>query len=84
MWRRNWLGTPLAEDPFGAALLAAGVSEAFITAGTVDPQVALPGGGGKKGSLFDQLEDMDVAECVARCKEIADAQPAAGGEAKQG
>ena len=42
--RMNWIGTPLADDPFGAALLAAAVPEAYISAGTVDPQVALPGG----------------------------------------
>ena len=60
----------------GAALLGAGVTAEFINAGTVDPQVVLPGGDGKKGSLFDQLEDMDVGDCVAKVKEIADAASA--------
>ena len=35
-----------------------------------EPQVLLPGGDGKKGSLFDQLEDMDFDECLAKLKEI--------------
>merc|ERR1719343_929793 len=62
----NWLRTPLAEDAFGAALLSAGVPEPFIKAGTVDPQVVLPGTDGKKGSLFDALEDLDYTACLAK------------------
>ena len=68
--RTNWLAAPIADDPFGKALLAAGVSPDFVSAGTVDPQVVLPGEGGKKGSLFDQLEDLDFDECLAKMKEI--------------
>ena len=30
-----------------------------------------PGGDGKKGSLFDQLEDLDFDECLAKVKAIA-------------
>ena len=37
-------------------------------------QVSLADGSGKKGSLFDQLEDLDLDECVATCKAIADAE----------
>ena len=69
--RKNWLKTALSDDTFGKALLAAGVSKEFITAGTVDPQVVLPGDDGKKGSLFDQLEDLDFDECLAKVKAIA-------------
>ena len=71
--RMNWIGTPLADDPFGAALLAAAVPEAYISAGTVDPQVALPGG--LKGSLFDALEDLDTDECLAKVALLAAAAP---------
>ena len=39
--RSNWLKTAVADDPFGAALLGAGVSAEFVAAGTVDPQVLL-------------------------------------------
>jgi len=59
--RNNWLEVPLGEDPYGAALLAAGVSEEWIKAGSVDPQVTLIEG--DKGSLFDSLEDLDAKEC---------------------
>jgi len=67
--RMNWLSTPLAADPFGAALLDAGVREAFIKEGSVDPQVPLPDG--KKGSLFDALEDLDTDECIDKLKLLA-------------
>ena len=33
------------------------------------PQVNLPGG--SKGSIFDNLEDIDRAACIAKCVEIA-------------
>jgi nucleoside diphosphate kinase len=67
--RMNWCGASLEKDPFGAALLSAGVPAASATAWTVDPQVSLPGGG--KGSLFDALEDQDASACVATCQAIA-------------
>jgi len=67
--RMNWLGSPLSSDPFGAALLDAGVREAYITEGTLDPQVAMPDG--SKGSLFDALEDMDSADCLAKVVTLA-------------
>ena len=67
--RLNWLGTPLAADPFGAALLAAKVAEPYVTAGTVDPQVALLDG--SKGSLFDALEDLDSEECLSKVALLA-------------
>ena len=37
-------------------------------------QVALPGGEGKQGSLFDQLEDLDLAECLSKAVELSKAQ----------
>ena len=63
--------------PFGKLLLDAGISEATLKEWSVDPQVVIPGADGKKGSLFDQLEDLDVEECVKKCVEINAAQPAA-------
>lgn len=68
--RSNWLKTPFGDDVFGKQLLAAGISEETLKAWTVDPQVTLPGSDGKKGSLFDALEDLDLAECLAKCKQI--------------
>ncbi len=69
--RLNWIGATLAEDSFGKALLDAGISEDFIKAGTVDPQVQLDAEG-TKGSLFDTLEDSDADACLAKLKELYD------------
>ena len=63
--RLNWTGATLGADPFGAQLLAAGVPAEMATAWTLDPQVALEDG--RKGSLFDSLEDMDAPACAAKC-----------------
>jgi len=77
----NWLGADAKGDAFGAQVLAGmpGDDEAklkMLKAFTVDPQVVLPGGDGRKGSLFDQLEDLDLPAALARCTAIAAAQPA--------
>ena len=69
--RNNWLGVALAEDSFAAAMLAAGVPEATIAAWTKDPQVDI--GEGKKGSIFDALEDMNAADCLAKACALAGA-----------
>jgi len=65
--RANWLSASIKEDAFGAALIAEGIAEATIKEWTVDPQVTHAEG---KGSCFDLLEDLDAAECVAKCKTI--------------
>ena len=74
--RTNWLkdAYTAANDPFGKLLIEAGIPEATLKEWSVDPQVVIPGGDGKKGSMFDQVEDMDVEECVAKCVEIYKAQ----------
>lgn len=72
--KSNWLKRSITDDAFGKALIDAGVSEAMIKDWSVDPQVVLPGEDGKKGSLFDQLEDMDLEECIAKSVEISKAQ----------
>ena len=72
----------MASDPFGSALVAAGVTEATIKAYSTDPQVLPPsdgegGGGGKHtSSLFDLLEDMNAAACLERCAATARANTA--------
>jgi hypothetical protein len=63
--RMNWLKADVETDSFGAALIAAGVSVATIKEWSVDPQV-------KGKSIFDQLEDMDVADCKAKIVELAE------------
>ncbi len=67
--RLNWCGAETQKDSFGTALLEAGVPEATIKAWTVDPQVKLPNG--KKGSLFDALEDLDAPACLDKCVELS-------------
>jgi nucleoside diphosphate kinase len=57
--RMNWLKASPAEDTFGRAAMAAGISEKTLREWSVDPQV-----NGK--SIFDQLEDTDAQECLDR------------------
>jgi nucleoside diphosphate kinase len=73
--RLNWVGANLEDDSFGKAMLEAGISENWLTAGCVDPQVVLDGEG-KKGSLFDAVEDMDCDECLAKLKDLFALAPA--------
>ena len=62
--RANWLKTDISKDPFGAKLLASGISRDTIEKWSVDPQV-------KGRSLFDSLEDLDSDACIAKAKELA-------------
>jgi len=71
--RMNWLERPITDDPFGKMLLDAGIKEETLKAWTVDPRVPLPEG--KEGSLFDALEDLDLAACVEKAKAIAACPP---------
>jgi len=67
--RLNWLQAPVKDDIFGKQLLAAGMSEAWLKAWSVDPQV-ITEAGGAKGSIFDQLEDLDSAACLDKIKSL--------------
>lgn len=49
-------------------MLDAGLSKDTIVAWSVDPRVKQPDG--SVGSVFDALEDMDAAECLAKLKEL--------------
>jgi hypothetical protein len=64
----NWLGKDSTTDPFGAALLKAGLSTATIKEWSVDPRVTMPDG--SMGSIFDSLEDSDASDCLAKMVEI--------------
>jgi len=66
--KSNWLGASISEDTFGAALIAAGLSEDTIKEWSVDPRVTQPDG--SMGSVFDSLEDMDAAECLKTLVEL--------------
>ena len=74
--RMNWLGYRCSGDSYCNALMRAGVKEATIKAWSVDPQVKIDPAG-KKGSLFDALEDMDLEDCVAKAVAMAAALPGA-------
>jgi len=64
--RLNWLGKRCGQDSYCSAMVAAGIKEKTITAWAVDPQVKLESG--KKGSLFDALEDLDAKACIDKAK----------------
>ena len=66
--RANWLGADVAEDAFGAAMMAKGIARETIAKWSVDPQVTHPEEG--RGSVFDLLEDLDADACLATCLRI--------------
>lgn len=67
--RMNWLETKCRDDAFCRAVVAAGISEARIAEWSVDPQVNI--GGGKKGSLFDSVEDTQASACLAELRKLS-------------
>jgi len=76
--RTNWLAGSIADDPFGKALLEAGVPEATIKKWSSDPQVkydaeTAKATGKAKGSIFDALEDLDYQQCLDKCVAISKA-----------
>lgn len=64
----NWLQRDISSEPFGEALLNAGISKGTIEEWSMDPRVKLPGG--HEGSIFDALEDMDAEDCLRQCVDI--------------
>jgi len=70
--RMNWLGVAAPDDPFGKMLLDGGITEAMIKEWAVDPQVTIAPD--KKGSIFDQLEDMDLDDCLKKAVELSKMQ----------
>jgi len=68
--RLNWLGVSLENDAFGQAMMESGIPKETIVKWTKDPQVPFEG---KKGSLFDFLEDLDYDDCLAKGQAIAGA-----------
>eukprot|EP00928_Gymnodinium_smaydae_P055318 TRINITY_DN3889_c0_g1_i5.p1 TRINITY_DN3889_c0_g1~~TRINITY_DN3889_c0_g1_i5.p1 ORF type:complete len:330 (-),score=123.52 TRINITY_DN3889_c0_g1_i5:137-1126(-) len=70
--RMNWLETRCNRDSYCKALLKAGVSEETVKAWSVDPQVKYENG--KKGSIWDALEDLDAAACLQKTKKLQDIQ----------
>ncbi|KAL7578315.1 hypothetical protein ACA910_012726 [Epithemia clementina (nom. ined.)] len=66
--KMNWLGKAVGDYSFGRAILAAGVAKKTVEEWSVDPRVTLPDG--SQCSLFDALEDLDVADCLEKLKEV--------------
>merc|ERR1711879_459893 len=66
--RNNWLSVPVEQDTFGSAMLYNGIPKAMITSWAVDPQVTIEKG--KQGSIFDQLEDLDAKDCLAKVVDL--------------
>ena len=68
--RTNWLADDYTfeSDPFGKVLIEKGIPAETLKEWSVDPQVTIEAG--KKGSMFDSVEDMDFDDCVAKCVEL--------------
>lgn len=71
--RNNWLGIQCKKDSYCRSLLKAGLSEETIKAWSFDPQVKYDRSG-KKGSVWDSLEDMDAGACTEKAKMLAELQ----------
>jgi len=71
--RNNWLQVPFADDPFGKKLIEAGIDGETLKKWSVDPQAPVPGEDGKTKSLFDQVEDSNLDECISKLKAIYEA-----------
>merc|ERR1712151_885404 len=67
--RMNWLGKRCQQDDYCRAMVAAGIKEQTINDWSVDPQVKIDASG-KKGSLFDALEDLDAKACIEKAKSL--------------
>lgn len=68
--RMNWLGVAPEADPFGRALVHAGVSAETIRAWVNDPVVTYDALGQTRGSLFEILEEQDARTVVDMCAEM--------------
>eukprot|EP01062_Namystynia_karyoxenos_P046187 TRINITY_DN344_c0_g1_i7.p1 TRINITY_DN344_c0_g1~~TRINITY_DN344_c0_g1_i7.p1 ORF type:complete len:482 (+),score=222.60 TRINITY_DN344_c0_g1_i7:100-1545(+) len=68
--RMNWLRATADADPYGKLLMANGVPPAVIKKWGVDPQIMVDAGG-KMGSMFDSVEDLDATDCAKKCAELS-------------
>jgi len=70
--RMNWLEVQCKHDSYCKQLVKAGVSEKTISDWSIDPQVKLESG--KKGSIWDALEDTNAQPCLDKTKKLQDLQ----------
>jgi len=69
--RMNWLGYKADRDPWGKALLTAGVRPKTIKEWSLDPAVSYGSTlNPTVKSIWDTLEDMDSQDCIDKCTEI--------------
>jgi len=74
--RMNWLGYKAERDPWGKALLEAGVKPKTIKDWCLDPQVTYgPKLSPISKSIWDTIEDMDAQDCLDKCADIAAWRP---------
>mmetsp|Transcript_11731 Transcript_11731/g.21332 ORF Transcript_11731/g.21332 Transcript_11731/m.21332 type:complete len:345 (-) Transcript_11731:90-1124(-) len=72
--RLNWLGMRCTSDKYCNYLLQRGMNQKTIEEWSVDPQVQLEGG--KKGSIFDALEDLNATACAEKLVQLQSTQGA--------
>ena len=65
----NWTGEPVDEQAYGKLLIQHGITKETLEMWGKDPQVNIRNDG-LKGSLFDQVEDMDSKECMKNLMQI--------------
>eukprot|EP00928_Gymnodinium_smaydae_P061177 TRINITY_DN4532_c0_g1_i2.p1 TRINITY_DN4532_c0_g1~~TRINITY_DN4532_c0_g1_i2.p1 ORF type:complete len:847 (-),score=232.12 TRINITY_DN4532_c0_g1_i2:74-2614(-) len=65
--RLTWLGSKASSDPFGAALLRAGLSAERIEEWATNPLLYLSGG---ERPVFDSLEDQNAEVCIQRMLDL--------------
>jgi len=71
--RMNWLEKKCSDDTYCNSMLKAGIRAEIIKAWSVDPQVKIEASG-KKGSLFDSLEDLNAQACIDKCIQLQSMQ----------
>lgn len=64
----NWLGLDLESDDLGKALLDTGFTQSRIEEWSRDPQIRISNA--TTGSVFYELEDLDVGDCVKKLIEL--------------
>jgi len=74
--RMNWLGYKADRDPWGKALLYAGVRPKTIKDWSLDPVVSYGSTlNPTTKSIWDTLEDLDAQACIDKCWEIDEWRP---------
>jgi len=66
--KMNWLNLDLEYDALGKTLLDVGLTRSRIEEWSKDPQIQVSDS--SRGSVFDELEDLDVQACVNKLIEL--------------